>query len=95
MDTNLQTESFVRNTADFVLRQLFIKLGDNLSEDAFIEVYVAWSHNIFSKIPVLSNLILYYEILKVCHRYKQSYQQKRSHAFCGMTSLLFFKNFNQ
>lgn len=63
----IDIENFVRETADYTLRECYKKTGDmKLAEEIFIEVYVAWYKNRLSIIKCVRTLILKYEIRKVC-----------------------------
>lgn len=60
-------EKFLRQTADYTLRECYKRLGDmDLAEKAFVEVYVAFSKNPLSSLIGFRMLILNYEIFVVC-----------------------------
>ena len=51
MKNKKRIETFVRETADYTLRECYKRLGDmKLAEEAFIEIYVAWNKNSLSNI---------------------------------------------
>ena len=65
---SIKVEEFIRNSADFTLRECYRRLGEiQLAEYAFIEVYVAWYKNRLSRIKCIRPLVLKYEISKVCN----------------------------
>lgn len=60
-------EKFLRQTADYTLRECYKRFGDmNLAEKAFVEVYAAFSKNPLSCLISFRILILNYEIYMVC-----------------------------
>lgn len=60
-------EQFVRDTADYTLRECYKRLGSlKLAENAFIEVYTAWYKSIFCNYKIVWKFQLRCEIVQIC-----------------------------
>ncbi len=60
-------EKFVRETADYTLRECYKSTSDmKIAEELFMEIYAAWYKNKLSNVKCIRMLILKYEIVKFC-----------------------------